>query len=67
MTIDSHTKEFEMVKISPRESYMILDLASFVLGQLLTKGEDYLYCNYSKKEIAELGQRFGDLNLKNSW
>lgn len=60
-------KEFEMVKISPRESYMILDMASFVLGQLLTKGEDYLYCNYSKQEIAELGQRFGDLNLKNSW
>ena len=62
-----YENDYEMVKITPHESYMILDLASFVLSQLLNKGEDYLYCNYSKKEIAELGQRFSDLNLKNSW
>ena len=62
-----YENDYEMVKITPHESYMILDLASFVLSQLLNKGEDYLYCNYSKKEIAELGQKFGDLNLKNSW
>jgi hypothetical protein len=28
---------------------------------------DYLFCNYSKEEIAKLGQRFGDMNLKNGW
>ena len=25
---------------------------------------DYLFCNYSKEEIAKIGQRFGNLNLK---
>lgn len=64
---EDYEKKSESVNITSRESYMILDLASFVLSQLLNKGEDYLYCNYSKKEIAELGQKFGDLNLKNSW
>lgn len=62
-----YENESESVNITPRESHMILDIASFVLSQLLNKGEDYLYCNYSKKEIAELGQKFGDLNLKNGW
>ena len=28
---------------------------------------DYLFCNYSKEEISKLGQRFGDINLKNQW
>lgn len=64
---EDYAKESENVNITSRESHMILDIASFVLSQLLNKGEDYLYCNYSKKEIAELGQKFGDLNLKNSW
>ena len=28
---------------------------------------DFLFSNYSKEEISKLGQRFGDMNLKNQW
>ena len=28
---------------------------------------DHLFCNYSKEEIATLGQMFGNWNIKNKW
>lgn len=59
--------ESEMIKISPRESYMILDCCQYVLIHLEIEKLDYLFCNYSKEEIAKLGQKFGDMNLKNNW
>lgn len=62
-----YDKEFEMVKISPRESYMILDCFQYVLMNMNQEKLDYLYCNYSREEIAKFGQKFGDMNLKNGW
>ena len=62
-----YEKEFENVKITPRESYMILDCFQFVLNKMDKENIDYLFCNYSKEEIAKLGQRFGDINIKNQW
>ena len=60
-------KESESVNITPRESYMILDCLQYTLNQMDKEKIDYLFCNYSKDEIAKLGQRFGDINLKNRW
>ena len=60
-------KESESVNITARESYMILDCFNYVLAKMDEEKIDYLYCNYSKEEIAKLGQRFGDMNLKNGW
>lgn len=60
-------KESENVNITPRESYMILDCFNYVLSKMGEEKIDYLFCNYSKEEIAKLGQRFGDVNLKNNW
>lgn len=57
----------DKITISARESYMILDICNKILELMNNNGEDYLYCNYSRKEIADLGQRFSDLNLKNNW
>lgn len=59
--------DYDRVDITPRESYMILDCFQFVLNKMDLEHIDYLYCNYSKNEIAKLGQRFGNLNLKNQW
>ena len=59
--------EYEMVKIGPRESYMILDCFQYVLMHMNIEKLDYLFANYSKEEIAEFGQKFGDMNLKNNW
>jgi hypothetical protein len=38
-----------------------------ILDQMNKEKIDYLCCNYSKEEIAKLGQCFGDINLKNGW
>ena len=62
-----YENDYEMVKITPRESYMILDCFQKVLSVMDEEDNDYLFCNYSKEEIAKLGQRFGDINLKNQW
>ena len=59
--------DYDIVNITPRESYMILDCFQFVLNKMDKENIDYLFCNYSKEEIAKLGQRFGNLNLKNQW
>ena len=59
--------DYDIVNITPRESYMILDCFQFVLGKMDEENIDYLYCNYNKDEIANLGQRIGNLNLKNQW
>ena len=59
--------ESEMVKISPRESYMILDGFQYVLMHMQLEKLDYLFCNYSREEIIKLAQRFGDINVKNNW
>ena len=64
---EDYEKESENVKITPRESYMILDCFQYVLSKMNEEKIDYLFCNYSKEEIAKLGQRFGDINLKNKW
>lgn len=60
-------KESENVNITARESYMILDCFQYVLSKMNDEKIDYLFCNYSKEEIAKLGQRFGNMNLKNGW
>ena len=59
--------DYEMIKITPRESYMILDCFQKVLSVMNEEDNDYLFCNYSKEEISKLRQKFDDLNLKNSW
>lgn len=59
--------DYDIVNITPRESYMILDCFQFVLNKMDQENIDYLFCNYSKEEIAKLGQRFGNMNLKNQW
>ena len=59
--------ESEMVKISPHESYMILDVFQYALMKMNEENLDYLFNNYSKEEIAQFGQKFGDMNLKNNW
>ena len=59
--------ESEMVKIGPRESYMILDVFQYALMKMKEENIDYLFCNYSKEEMAKFGQQFGDMNLKNGW
>ena len=64
---EDYEKESESVNITPRESYMILDCLQYALNQMDKEKIDYLFCNYSKDEIAKLGQRFGDINLKNRW
>lgn len=64
---EDYEKESEKISISPKESYMILDCLKYVLEQMNKEKIDYLYCNYSKEEITKLGQRFGDMNLKNQW
>ena len=64
---EPYNKEFEMVKISPRDSYMILDCFQYVLTHMDIEKLDYLYNNYSKEEIAKLGQQFGDMNIRNGW
>lgn len=57
-------KEKKTIEISPRESYMILDVCQYALSKMT---DDYIYGNYSREEIEKLGQRFGDLNIKNGW
>ena len=64
---EDYEVESELIEITPRESYMILDCFQFVLNKMDKENIDYLFCNYSKEEIAKLGQRFGNLNLKNQW
>ena len=59
--------ESEMVKIGPRESYMILDVFQYALMKMKEENIDYLFCNYSKEEMAKFGQQFGNMNLKNGW
>lgn len=64
---EDYEKESESVNITARESYMILDCFQYVLSKMDEEKIDYLFCNYSKEEIAKLGQRFGNMNLKNGW
>lgn len=64
---EDYEKESESVNITARESYMILDCFNYVLSKMDEEKIDYLFCNYSKEEIAKLGQRFGNMNLKNGW
>ena len=56
----------DTIEITARESYMIMDAISYALD-MLPNHDDYLYCNYSREELAKCAQRFGDLNLKNQW
>ena len=65
--INDLEQESENVKITPCESYMILDCFQYVLYKMNEEKIDYLFCNYSKEEIAKFGQKFGDMNLKNGW
>ena len=58
--------DYDFVKITPRESYMIMDAISYALD-MLPNHDEYLYCNYSREELAKCAQRFGNLNLKNQW
>lgn len=60
-------KKSEMVEISARESYMINDVFHKVFAEMVDNGEDYLFCNYSRKEIADLANKFGEMNLRNDW
>ena len=64
---EDYEKESESINITPRESYMILDCLQYVLNNMDKEHIDFLFCNYSKEEIAKLGQRFGDINIKNQW
>ena len=64
---EDYEKESENVNITPRESYMILDCFQYVLNNMDKEHIDFLFCNYSKEEILKLGQRFGDINIKNKW
>ena len=64
---EDYEKESERVNITARESYMILDCFNYVLNNMDKEHIDFLFCNYSKEEIAKLGQRFGNMNLKNKW
>lgn len=64
---EDYEKESESVNITPRESYMILDCLQYVLNNMDKEHIDFLFCNYSKEEIVKLGQRFGDINIKNQW
>lgn len=64
---EPYDPEFEMVKIFPRESYMILDVFQFALMHMNIENLEYLFNNYSREEIANFGQKFGDMNLKNGW
>lgn len=59
--------ESEIVKISHRESCIILDCFQYVLMHMDIEKLDYLFCNYSKEEIAKFGQKFVDMNIKNDW
>ena len=59
--------ESEMVKISSRESYMIIDVFQYALAKMREENIDYLFCNYSKEEMTKFAQQFGDMNLKNNW
>jgi len=64
---EDYENESEKINITPRESYMILDCFQYVLNNMDKEHIDFLFNNYSKEEIAKLGQRFGDMNLKNGW
>ena len=57
----------DTIEITARESYLIMDCLSYVLGKMDKEHIDYLYCNYSVEEIANCVQRFGKMNLKNQW
>ena len=57
--------DYDIVKITPRESYMIMDAISYTIDML--PNHENLYCNYTREELSKLAQRFGDLNLKNQW
>ena len=59
--------DYDFIKITPRESYMIMDCLSYALGKMDKEDIDYLYCNYSVEEITNCAQRFGKINLKNQW
>ena len=56
----------DTIEITARESYMIMDTISYALD-MLPNHDEYLYCNYSREELAKCAQRFGNLNLKNQW
>ena len=58
--------DYDFVKITPRESYLIIDAISYAIDMLPSR-DNFLYCNYSREELAKCAQRFGDLNLKNQW
>ena len=64
---EDYENESEKISITPRESYMILDCFQYVLNNMDKEHIDFLFSNYSKEEISKLGQRFGDMNLKNQW
>ena len=64
---EDYENESEKISITPRESYMILDCLKYVLNNMDKEHIDFLFSNYSKEEISKLGQRFGDMNLKNQW
>lgn len=64
---EPHEVESEIVKISPRESYMILDVFQYALMKMNDDNLDYLFNNYSREEMAKFGQQFGNMNLKNGW
>lgn len=59
--------DYDFIKITPRESYMIMDCLSYAIGKMDKEDIDYLYCNYSVEEIANCAQYFGKMNLKNQW
>ena len=62
---EDYENESEKISITPRESYMILDCLQYVLNNMDKEHIDFLFSNYSREEITKLGQRFGDMNLKN--
>lgn len=57
----------DTIKITSRESYLIMDCLDYALHQMCKENIDYLWHNYTKDEISECAKRFGGLNLKNGW
>lgn len=57
--------DYDYIKITPRESYMIMDAISYAIDML--PSHEKLYDNYTLDELKKCAQQFANLNLKNQW
>lgn len=57
--------DYDYIKITPRESYMIMDAISYAIDML--PSHEKLYDNYTRDELKKCAQQFANLNLKNQW